>query len=57
MVELDYGLGLNGLPTAKCATHNLVLQAEPFSEDGTLTLIKSTFAEMGHERNGVFLNK
>ena len=41
MIELDHGTGLRGLPTARCTTHNLVLQAEPFSEHGTLKLIWS----------------
>ena len=41
MIELDHGIGLRGLPTARCATHNLVLQAESFNEHGTLKLIWS----------------
>jgi hypothetical protein len=41
MIELDQCLGLNGLPTARCATHNLVLQAQPSIEDGALKLIWS----------------
>ena len=41
MIELDHGIGLKGLPTARCVTHNLVLQAESFSEHGTLKLIWS----------------
>ena len=41
MIELDHDLDLRGLPTAKCTTHYLVLQAQSFSEHGTLTLIWS----------------
>ena len=41
MIELDHGIGLRGLPTARCTTHNLVLQAEFSSENGTLKLIWS----------------
>ena len=41
MIELDQGLGLRGLPTARCTTHNLVLQAECSGENGTLTLVWS----------------
>ena len=41
MIELDHGTGLRGLPTARCASHNLVLQPECFSEPGTLKLIWS----------------
>jgi hypothetical protein len=36
MIELDHGIGLRGLPTARRITHNLVLQAEFSSENGTL---------------------
>lgn len=41
MIELDHGIGLRGLPTAKCSTHNLVLQAESSSEHGSLKLVWS----------------
>ena len=41
MIELDHGTGLRGMPTARCTTHNLVLQAESFSDHGTLKLIWS----------------
>lgn len=41
MIELDDGMGLRGLPTARCSSHNLVLQAESFNEHGILKLIWS----------------
>ena len=41
MIELDHGTGLRGLPTARCTSHNLVLQPETFNEHGTLKLIWS----------------
>ena len=41
MIELGNGMGLRGLPTARCTSHNLVLQAESFNEHGILKLIWS----------------
>ena len=41
MIELDQGVGLRGLPTARCTTHNLVLPAECSDENGTLKFVWS----------------
>ncbi|PYT73131.1 MAG: hypothetical protein DMG39_07430 [Acidobacteria bacterium] len=39
MIELEHSLGLNGLPTAKCTEHGLVLRPEPVRAHTTLTVI------------------
>ena len=38
MIELEHSLGLNGLPTAKCAEHGLVLRPEASAARATLVV-------------------